>query len=152
MFWVLCCWTKCWWELLFTQCYIYISIRQICDWIFMVWKSRHCLRVSSFLIISFISMRRKWSFNPACRTTGVQDTYQTLTAIPFQVEANNSSKVFAMSAYETKFAEFPFLYIFNSLIEWTHKTVLLLQLDIVLHIIQLYLFADGRTWNVCVSV
>ena len=40
----------------------------------------------------------KWSFNTVCRTTGLDDTYQTLNksykAISFKLEANNFSKIF----------------------------------------------------------
>ena len=65
-------------------------------------KRRHCLRFSSFLIFSFIYMRHNLSFNPACKTTGVQDACRTLTAIPFKVGVNNSSKIFAIVCMREK--------------------------------------------------
>ena len=34
--------------------------------------------------------------------TGIEDTYRTLTAILFQVEANNSSKIFAITNIQEK--------------------------------------------------
>ena len=69
-------------------------------------------------------------FNPSCRTTCVEDTYHTLTATPFQIGVNNSSKSWPLSANEKTFAEFPFLWVylqflapsyhlFNSI--WTHS-------------------------------
>ena len=33
---------------------------------------------------------------PACRTIDIEDTHQTLTAIPFKVGVNNSLKLFAI--------------------------------------------------------
>ena len=49
-----------------------------------------------FLSSFFICMRRNWLFNPACKTSCVKDTYQPQTAIPFKIEENNSSKIFAI--------------------------------------------------------
>ena len=67
---------------------------------------------SPFLTVSFIYMRR----NPVRRMTGIKDAYQTLTAIPFKVGVKHSSKFFAIVSIKKHFAEFSFLYIFNSLV------------------------------------
>ena len=55
-------------------------------------KRRLLLWLSLFLTVLFICMCRNWSFNPMCRTTGVEDTNWSLTAIPFKVGVNNSWK------------------------------------------------------------
>ena len=71
-----------------------------CYWIVMPMyylKKYHFFGFSSFLIVLFICMRRGWSFSPANRTTGVEHTYRTLTAIPFKLEVDNSLKLFAIA-------------------------------------------------------
>ena len=42
------------------------------------------------------------SFNPASRTTCVKNAYQSLTAIPLQVEVNNSLKIFPVTGIREK--------------------------------------------------
>ena len=54
--------------------------------------------------------------NLAFKTTIIEDTHLTLTAIPFKVEANNSLNFLPLQTYEKKFAEFPFLLVYNSLV------------------------------------
>ena len=92
--------------------------------------------LSSFLIISFIHMCRDQLFNPARTTTGVENAYCTLTAIPFQVQRveqvvqktqyqtlaaipfkvglNNSSKNFAITNIRKKLSSFRSCVIYNS--------------------------------------
>ena len=54
----------------------------------------------------FVWMRRyKW-FNITPKTTGMEDTYRTLTAIPFQVGVNNSLMFLSLQAYEKIFPSF----------------------------------------------
>ena len=50
----------------------------------------------------FESYRFIQSSNLASRTTGVEDTYRTLTAIPFQLGVNNSLKTFACTGKQEK--------------------------------------------------
>ena len=47
-------------------------------------------------------MRRNQLFNIAPKTTGIEDTYRTLTAITFYVGVNNSSKIFAITNVREK--------------------------------------------------
>ena len=54
--------------------------------------------------------------NLAFTTTIIEDTHLTLAAILFQVEANNSFIFLLLQTYEKKFAEFPFLLVYNSLV------------------------------------
>ena len=48
--------------------------------------------------------------------TDAKDSYQPLTTNPFKIWVDNFLKYLPLSAYEKKFAEFSFLYIYNSLI------------------------------------
>ena len=50
--------------------------------------------------------------------TGAENRYQPVTVITLKVIINNFSKYLALSAYEKNFAEFQFLYIFNSLFSY----------------------------------
>ena len=60
-----------------------------CDWIFMSMfhfgKSFTVISFSSFFSVLFICTRCEWSFNPASKTTCVEDGHWTLTAILFNV-------------------------------------------------------------------
>ena len=69
-----------------------------------------------FLSAFSVCMRRKQSGHQALRTTKVKDTHLTLAVIPFKVDANNSLIFLPSQTYKTKFAEFPFLFIF--IIPW----------------------------------
>ena len=57
-------------------------------------KNRHHLRFTSFLTVLFIFMCRNLSPNPACKTTDVENTNRTLTAIPFNVEWTFLKEIF----------------------------------------------------------
>ena len=74
-----------------------------------LWKIRRCLRLSSLLIALFICICRVWSFYPACRTTGVENTYWLLTGFPFKLGVNNSLPS-QIKIFTIKIAEFLFLY------------------------------------------
>ena len=54
---------------------------------------------------SFVCVRRNYSGNLAFRTTGVEGTHLTLTAILFHVKVKNSLFLFSLQAYEKKFKE-----------------------------------------------
>ena len=56
----------------------------------------------SVFFYHFIQLYRNRSFNHACGTTRVEDTYRTLTAIPFKVGENNSSKIFVIVSIREK--------------------------------------------------
>ena len=58
---------------------------------------------------SFVCVRRSNSAYLAFRTIGIEDTHQTLAAIPFQVGVNNSLNLSSLQAYKKKFEKFPFL-------------------------------------------
>ena len=47
-------------------------------------------------------MCRNQSFNIAPKTTGIEDTYRTLTTIPFHVGVNNSSQNIAIINIQEK--------------------------------------------------
>ena len=78
-------------------------------------KSRRCFRFSSFLIALFLCMHHNQSGNPVCWRTDEKDTCKPLTTIPFKIRVDNSLKYLPLPACEKNFADFPFLYIFNSL-------------------------------------
>ena len=81
--------------------------------VFHFGKRRHCFRHSPFAIVSFICMRRNWSLNPA---SGVENTWQTLTAILFKATVNNSSKIFVIVNIREK--NLPSFYSCMSLTLW----------------------------------
>ena len=56
----------------------------------------------SVFFYHFIQLYRNRSFNHACGTTRVEDTYRTLTAIPFKVGENNSLKIFVIVSIREK--------------------------------------------------
>ena len=103
---------------LYVHCNLLTSHSKNHDWVLMfapLWKRRHCLRYSSFLIVWTVFLRHNWSFNPACKTTGVEDTYITLTAIP-------------LSAYKKKTAEFPPLFLDSLFLNKHHFVTSLLHI------------------------
>ena len=53
------------------------------------------------------------------RTTKVKDTKLTLAIISFKAEANNSLIFLPLQTYDKKFAEVPFLLVYNSLVSQT---------------------------------
>ena len=55
--------------------------------------------------------------NLAFRTTKIEDAHLTLAVIPFKLEANNFLNFLPLQKYEKKFAEFPFLLVYNSLVD-----------------------------------
>ena len=75
-------------------------------------KKRHSCRTFLFACAAINRV------NLAFRTTIIKATHLTLAVIPFEVEANNSLIFLALQTYEKekKFVEFPFLLVYNSLI------------------------------------
>ena len=55
--------------------------------------------------------------NLAFRTAIIEDTHLTLAVISFKVEANNPLMFLPLQTYEKKLAGFPFLLVYNSLVE-----------------------------------
>ena len=76
------------------------------------------LRLSLSFLVACAAINRVYL---AIRTTIIGDTYLTLAAIPFKVDANNSLIFSPIQTYEKKFAEFPFLLVYNSLIHVHHR-------------------------------
>ena len=83
---------------LWLDCYLYVSL----------WRKFSLF----FVFITFF-----YASQSIGQTNLLNDRYrrQVLTAIPFKIRVNNSSKYLPLPAYEKRFAEFPCLYIFNSL-------------------------------------
>ena len=75
-------------------------------------KKQHSLRAFSFLAVFLFACAAINMVNLAFKTTIIEGTHLTLTAILFTVEANNSLIFLPLQTYEKKFAEFLFLYIF----------------------------------------
>ena len=68
------------------NCHVYAQLQKQCHFFGF-------LRTSSCW---YICMGRNQSFSIAPKMTGIEDTYQTLTAISFQVGVNKSSKIFVI--------------------------------------------------------
>ena len=92
VFWVICCGTTCWMG---------------------AFHSSHCHKhnrhVNACIVKTYgwIVMFRRLIYlmcRPVRRTTRVEDTYWTLTAISFKVRVNNSLKIFAIASVLEKLA------------------------------------------------
>ena len=79
-------------------------------------KKRHSLRIFCFSLCFLFACAAINRVNLEFRTTIIEDTHLTLAVIPFKVEVNNSLIFLPLQTYEKKFAEFPFLLVYNSLI------------------------------------
>ena len=77
-------------------------------------QKRHSVRACSFLTVFFVCAAII-RVNLAFGTTIIEDTHLTLAVILFKVEANNSLIFLPLQIQEKKFAEFPFLLVYNSL-------------------------------------
>ena len=81
-----------------------IEVKWLCG---LASKKRHSL----FLFVCAAINR----VNLAFRRTIIEDKHLTLAVIPFKVETNHPLIFLPLQKYEKKFAEFPFLLVYNSL-------------------------------------
>ena len=79
-------------------------------------KTQHSCRASLFLTVYLVACAASNEANLPFKATIIEDTHLTLAVISFKNEANNSLIFLPLQTYETKFAEFPFLLVYNSLI------------------------------------
>ena len=90
-----------------------------CRWTVMSIIHYLCFRFFVFYCLSslYVSPPSRQPGSLASCRTNAKSTYRPLTTISLKICENNSSKYLPLPAREKSFAEFPFLYIFNSLLE-----------------------------------
>ena len=83
---------------------------------FQLAKNGTVVRLLRFSPLPMFACAATYRASLAFLTTIIEDTHLTLICIPFKVEVNNSLLFLPLQTYEKKFAEFPFLFIYNSLV------------------------------------
>ena len=83
----------------------------------MCFNEQNTALLSGFFVFHRLFVCASNRTNIAFKMNIIEDTHLTLAGIPFKVEVINSLISLPLQTYEKKFAEFPFLVVYNALVQ-----------------------------------